>query len=283
MIRFVSASLPEEHLIGLLDLDKLDAQYITSEILKCLSDAGYSADNILSQCDDGASVVSGVRGSVQALLQQKLGKYIPYIHCYNHQLHLVVVHAMQSEQCTKRFFDLSSSLYNFFQHHYITRTYDAPNLRRLMVEVTSCITENEDQIITVLSEVAKDARCCVCVSAGALLRARSRRRAALRRTSPEGALLCGAPHQVGTISSSAAHAKGTLVIWQGERQRRTAETKKKKHFTNSERMGKGLKSKGLPSRLQPPAVKPQSRDETHDQSLDSCVYAEPYAYFVCYA
>ena len=178
MIRFVSASLPEEHLIGLLDLDQLDAQYITSEILKCLSDAGYSADNILSQCYDGASVMSGVRGGVQALLQQKLGKYIPYIHCYNHQLHLVVVHAMQSEQCTKRFFDLSSSLYNFFQHHYITRKYDAPNLRRLIqirwtshYEVTRCITENEDQIITVLSEVATDDDAAVdlCTEASGLL------------------------------------------------------------------------------------------------------------------
>ncbi|KAL7385564.1 hypothetical protein ABVT39_024366 [Epinephelus coioides] len=59
MIRFASNSMPEEHLIGLLDLDRLDAEYITSVILTCLSDAGYSADNILSQCYDGASVMSG--------------------------------------------------------------------------------------------------------------------------------------------------------------------------------------------------------------------------------
>lgn len=93
MIRFVSNSMPEEHLIGLLDLHQLDAECITSEILKHLSDAGYSANNILSQCYDGACVMSGVRGGVQALLQKKLARYVPYIHCYNHQLHLVVVHA----------------------------------------------------------------------------------------------------------------------------------------------------------------------------------------------
>lgn len=116
IIRFVSNSMPEEHFIGLLDLHQLDAEYITSEILTHLSDAGYSADNILTQCYDGASVMSGVRGGVQALLQKKLARYVPYIHCYNHQLHLVVVHAMQSEPCAKRFFDLSSSLYKFFQH-----------------------------------------------------------------------------------------------------------------------------------------------------------------------
>ncbi|KAK5623707.1 hypothetical protein CRENBAI_008315, partial [Crenichthys baileyi] len=39
--------MPEEHLTGLFDLGQLDAEYITSEILTLLSDAGYSADNIL--------------------------------------------------------------------------------------------------------------------------------------------------------------------------------------------------------------------------------------------
>ena len=128
MIRFVSSSMPEEHLIGLLELHQFDVEYITSEILTHLSDAGYSADNILSQCYDGASVMSGV----QALLQKKLARYVPYIHCYNHQLHLIVVHAMQSEPCAKRFFDLSSSLLKFFQHHHVSQKYDAPDLKRLL-------------------------------------------------------------------------------------------------------------------------------------------------------
>lgn len=66
MIRFISSSMPEEHLIGLLELHQLDAEYITSEILTHLSDAGYSADNILSQCYDGASVMSGIRGGSAA-------------------------------------------------------------------------------------------------------------------------------------------------------------------------------------------------------------------------
>lgn len=99
MIRFVSNSMPEEHLIGLLGLHQLNAEYITSEIWTHISDAGYSADNILRQCYDGSSVMSGTRGGVQALLQNKLARYMPYVHCYNHQLHLVVVHVIQSEPC----------------------------------------------------------------------------------------------------------------------------------------------------------------------------------------
>ena len=97
MIWFVCNSIPEEHLIGLLDLSQLDAECMTTQILQHLSDSGYSADEIISQCYDGAAVMSGIRGGVQALLQKKVGKDIPYIHCYSHQLHLAVVHAMQAE------------------------------------------------------------------------------------------------------------------------------------------------------------------------------------------
>lgn len=38
--------MPEEHLIGLLDLSQLDAEFITNQILRHLSAPGYSADEI---------------------------------------------------------------------------------------------------------------------------------------------------------------------------------------------------------------------------------------------
>ncbi|KAM3613074.1 uncharacterized protein V6R79_019711 [Siganus canaliculatus] len=76
------------------------------------------------QCYDGASVMSGVRGGVQALHQKQLARYVPYSHCYNHQLHLVVVHGMQSELCAQRFFDLVRSLHKFFQHHHMSQKYE---------------------------------------------------------------------------------------------------------------------------------------------------------------
>lgn len=159
-------------------MHQLDAEYTSIAILKHLTDAGYSADNIVSQCYDGASVMSRVRGGVQALLQKKLARYIPYIHCYNHQLHLVVVHAMQGEPCAKMFFDLSSSLYNFFRHHYVSEKYDAPCLKRLLeicwsshYEVTRCIVENEEHLLTILSEMSEeeDATVDLCTQAAGLL------------------------------------------------------------------------------------------------------------------
>lgn len=107
--------------------------------------------------------MSGVRGGFQALLQQMLGRHVPYIHCYNHQLHLSIIHAIQSEPCAKRFFDLSGSLYSFFRHHFVSQRYSCPYLKRLLeirwtshYEVIKCVVENEEVILDILSKVSND-------------------------------------------------------------------------------------------------------------------------------
>lgn len=131
------------------------------EILTHLSDAGYSADNILSQCYDVALVMSRIRGGVQPLLQSKLARFIPHIHCYNTQLQLVVVYAIQSEPCTRIYFDLFNSLHMYFQHHYVSEKYNALTLKKLIrwtnhYEVTKCIVDNKDHILSILSEITDD-------------------------------------------------------------------------------------------------------------------------------
>lgn len=103
IILFVCSLVPEEHLIGFLYVSQLDGKYITTEILKHVSCGHYSTDNIISQGYDSVSVISGIRSEAQALLQKKIGQHVPYIHCYNHQLHLAMMHAMQAEQYAKTF------------------------------------------------------------------------------------------------------------------------------------------------------------------------------------
>ena len=83
-------------------------------MLKHFYDRGYRTDHIISQCYDGAFVMSRVRGGVQAVLQKKIARDVPYIHCYNRQLHLAVVHAMQAESYAKTFLELSGALHSFF-------------------------------------------------------------------------------------------------------------------------------------------------------------------------
>ena len=54
--------------------------------------------------------MSGKRGGVQAILQHELGREIPYVHCFNHQLHLAIVHAMSIERAIEDFFSVQCSL-----------------------------------------------------------------------------------------------------------------------------------------------------------------------------
>lgn len=53
--------------------------------------------------------MSGKHGGAQKLLQDKLGQDIIYVQCFNHQLHLVVIHATEVAMedffnvCNKKF------------------------------------------------------------------------------------------------------------------------------------------------------------------------------------
>jgi len=79
-----------------------DAQALTEVICSELDAAGLVTSRILSQVYDGAVAMSGEHGGVnKRLLQEREGREIPYVHCLNHQLHLVVVHTLSEDQAVQ--------------------------------------------------------------------------------------------------------------------------------------------------------------------------------------
>lgn len=87
-------------------------------------------------------------------------RHILYIHGYNHQLHLSI-HAIQSEPCAKRLFDLSGSPCSFFRFHFISQKHSCPSLKRLLekhwtshFDFTKGVVENEKIILDILSKVS---------------------------------------------------------------------------------------------------------------------------------
>ena len=58
-------------------------------------------------------VMAGHCGGVQRLLQDRENRKISYVHCLNHQLHLVVVHAMSVEPVINVFLHVCGILCNF--------------------------------------------------------------------------------------------------------------------------------------------------------------------------
>lgn len=103
---------PTERLLTIATADHGDAVTLTDTILGELTTAGLSPEKIISHVYDGALLMTGKHEGVQKLLQQKLDREIPYVHCYNHQLHLVVIHALAVEKAVMDF-SVCNMLYKF--------------------------------------------------------------------------------------------------------------------------------------------------------------------------
>ena len=82
----------------MVDLQQRDGDFIARVVLNQLETLDLPTDGLVSQTHDGASVMSGKRKGVQAHISRSLERDVPYIRCFAHQLHLVVVWAMKSSE-----------------------------------------------------------------------------------------------------------------------------------------------------------------------------------------
>lgn len=114
VVRYVKNGKPIESLLTFETTAKFDAETNAELILKCLEKYGIEVLYILSQCYDGANVMRGDFGGVQRIIQDKLGRTIPYVHCFNHRLHLVVIAIFENIEMARLFFDNIKLIYNFF-------------------------------------------------------------------------------------------------------------------------------------------------------------------------
>lgn len=133
IIRYVDSECRvHERLLAMLTTDRCDAQSLADSVLTELERVGLDTAKMLSQCYDGASVMSGKDGGMQRIIQDRLHRQIPYIHCFNHQLHLVIVHALTSEDAVESFFDVCNTLYKFLRKPTVAAQYTGQSLKRLL-------------------------------------------------------------------------------------------------------------------------------------------------------
>ena len=138
-----------------------DAKTLTEVVCSKLEAAGLKTTKILSQVYDGALVMSGKHGGVQRLLQEKEKRNIPYLHCFNHQLHLVILHSLSADEEILDFFDTCRSLYNFFKKPTVAVNYTETTLKRLLEKrrsghfaALSTILSSFGDISTVLQDIS---------------------------------------------------------------------------------------------------------------------------------
>ena len=74
----------------------------------------------------------GDKGGVQRLIPNELGREIPYVHCFNHRLHLVVVNVVTRINAIKQNFDHVSLIYSFFQKMKTAEIDECSSIKRVL-------------------------------------------------------------------------------------------------------------------------------------------------------
>lgn len=163
--RFVTEGKPKEVLLFFECLtEDVDASAFTNLLLDSLKSYGLDANRILSQCYDGAAVMNGYESGVVKRLQGALNKKIPYVHCFNHKIRLVIVDTIKQIQSVKELFDQLQLLYKSFKKPKIKKLYEGGAMKRMIetrwtghFQATKAIHDNF-HIVSTLTEVRGDYR-----------------------------------------------------------------------------------------------------------------------------
>lgn len=158
--RYVKDGKPRETLLDFQTCDDLSAEATADVILSTMRTNGLDENKLISQCYDGASVMSGNKGGVQTIIQRELKRPIPYVHCFNHRLHLVLIHSIDRVQMAKSFCGELQMLYNFFSRFKIKQLYEGTAISRLIdtrwtghLKATQSVLKNYNEIVATLQQV----------------------------------------------------------------------------------------------------------------------------------
>ncbi|KAK6179377.1 hypothetical protein SNE40_011757 [Patella caerulea] len=140
--------------------DELGAAGLCRLVLDELAHFGLDPARMLSQCYDGCSTMSGDKGGLQRLIQNQQGRCIPYVHCYNHRLDLVVINVVSSVRELGIFFEHRGAICKFFKKFDVSGVYAGTSLKRVPdtrwsghYDATVAIIENYGGVIEALETV----------------------------------------------------------------------------------------------------------------------------------
>lgn len=163
--RFVYKGVPTEALIFFETTENVDAEAFTKLLLDSLKSYGIDPTRIISQCYDGAPVMNGYKSGVQKRLQDELNKTIPYVHCFNHKLRLVIVSTIKQINPVKELFDQIQLIYSTFKKPKIKKIYEGSAVKRLIdtrwtghYQSTKAVLANYTEIVSALKYVQDDKR-----------------------------------------------------------------------------------------------------------------------------
>lgn len=161
--RFISKGKPIEVLLFFETTVDLNAEAFTKLMLDSLTKYGLDPKRIICQCYDGAAVMNGYKSGVAKRLQDILNKIIPYVHCFNHRLRLVIIDTVKQIQSIKAFFEQIQLIYTSFKKPKIKKLYEGTAIKRLIetrwtghLQSTKAVHSNYVEIVNTLKRVKDD-------------------------------------------------------------------------------------------------------------------------------
>lgn len=113
-VRYVTVDgAVKERFLALTEIAKFDAETIANAIENQLRVHGIDQLKCVAQTYDGAAVMSGSVGGVQAHFKKKHPEAI-YVHCYAHELNLVLCHTCKAIPEATELFNMLESIHSFF-------------------------------------------------------------------------------------------------------------------------------------------------------------------------
>ncbi|KAF4649386.1 hypothetical protein FOL47_002124, partial [Perkinsus chesapeaki] len=99
-VRYMYDAQIKEEFPAFVRCEKLDAANLTEEIFRTLGEVGIHPSLMVSQCYDGASVMSGAVSGVAQRVRERANeaRSAIYIHCFAHRVNLVVVEVCRAER-----------------------------------------------------------------------------------------------------------------------------------------------------------------------------------------
>ncbi|XP_029636258.1 uncharacterized protein LOC115211744 [Octopus sinensis] len=176
VIRYLQNSRVLENLVAMPTTQQYDTETLADLIIKELTNLYIDPKRMLSQCFDDAFVMPGKIGGIQRKIQNRLEKHIPYVHCLNHQLHLVVVNTIKRIPELATFFDTVNILHNFIKRPKRASLWKGLKLPRLMEHrwsghftAIASVIENHSKIVGLLTECTDSSDSKTCIEATGIL------------------------------------------------------------------------------------------------------------------
>lgn len=130
--RYIVRGKSVETLLCFEKAEDKTAHGLSELIINQIKEHNIDHTKIISQCYDGAFVMSGHKCGVQTLIQNHFNQVIPYVHCINHRLHLVVVEVVTKNDTCRQFFDQVKLFHDFFKRHEIRKMYEGSRIPLLI-------------------------------------------------------------------------------------------------------------------------------------------------------